>query len=72
MKEKQQKYKRFIYFTQGYIHNIKISEAHGAMRVDASCWRSIHFENVTDKLVALRIATIAKEAGLKFLSRNYE
>jgi hypothetical protein len=33
---------------------------------------SSHFENVTDKLLALRIATIAKEAGLKFLSRNYE
>jgi hypothetical protein len=28
------------YFTQGYIHNIKISEARGAMRVDARCWRS--------------------------------
>ena len=32
---------------------------------------SSHFENVTDKLVA-HIATIAKEAGLKFLSRNYQ
>jgi hypothetical protein len=29
------------YFIQGYIHNIKISEAHGAMRVDARCWRSM-------------------------------
>jgi hypothetical protein len=29
------------YFTQGYIHNIKISEARGAMRVDARCWRSM-------------------------------
>ena len=29
------------YFTQGYIHNIKISEARGAMRVDARCWRSL-------------------------------
>jgi hypothetical protein len=25
------------YFTQGYINNIKISEARGAMRVDARC-----------------------------------
>jgi hypothetical protein len=30
------------YFTQGYIHNIKISEAHGAMRVDARCWRDLN------------------------------
>jgi hypothetical protein len=29
------------YFTQGYIHNIKISEARGAMRVDARYWRSM-------------------------------
>ena len=29
------------YFTQGYIHNIKISEARGAIRVDARCWRSM-------------------------------
>ena len=29
------------YFIQGYIHNIKISEAHGARRVDARCWRSM-------------------------------
>jgi hypothetical protein len=29
------------YFTQGYINNIKISEARGAMRVDARCWRSM-------------------------------
>ena len=29
------------YFIQGYIHNIKISEAHGAIRVDARCWRSM-------------------------------
>jgi hypothetical protein len=29
------------YFTQGYIHDIKISEAHGTMRVDARCWRSM-------------------------------
>ena len=29
------------YFIQDYIHNIKISEAHGAMGVDARCWRSM-------------------------------
>ena len=29
------------YFTKGYIHNIKISESHGAMGVDARCWRSM-------------------------------
>jgi hypothetical protein len=29
------------YFAQGYIPNIKISEARGAMRVDARCWRSM-------------------------------
>jgi hypothetical protein len=29
------------YFAQGYIHNIKISEARGAIRVDARCWRSM-------------------------------
>jgi hypothetical protein len=29
------------YFIQDYIHNIKISEAHGARRVDARCWRSM-------------------------------
>jgi hypothetical protein len=29
------------YFTQGYIHNIKNSEARGTMRVDARCWRSM-------------------------------
>jgi hypothetical protein len=29
------------YFTQDYIHNIKISEARGAIRVDARCWRSM-------------------------------
>jgi hypothetical protein len=84
MKEKQQKYKRFIYpvlqvqydseslssskkalekglnyFAQGYIPNIKISEARGAMRVDARCWRSmrksqdphnLHVEIGDDKL----------------------
>ena len=47
------------YFTQGYIHNIKISEARGAMRVDARCWRSmrksqdphnLHVEIGDDKL----------------------
>ena len=47
------------YFTQGYICNIKISEAHGAMRVDARCWRSmrkspdsqnLHVEIDDDKL----------------------
>jgi hypothetical protein len=43
----------------GYIHNIKISEARGAMRVDARCWRSmrksqdphnLHVEIGDDKL----------------------
>jgi hypothetical protein len=47
------------YFTQGYIHNIKISEAHGAIRVDLRCWRSmrksqdphnLHVEIGDDKL----------------------
>jgi hypothetical protein len=50
------------YFTQGYIHNIKISEARGAIvaiRVDARCWRSmrksqdphnLHVEIGDDKL----------------------
>ena len=47
------------YFTQGYIHNINISEARGAMRVDARCWRSmrksqdphnLHVEIGDDKL----------------------
>ena len=47
------------YFTQGYIHDIKISEAHGTMRVDARCWRSmrksqdphnLHVEIGDDKL----------------------
>jgi hypothetical protein len=54
MKEKQQNFlpdfeslskkalvKGLNYFTQGYIHNIKISEAHGTMHVDARCWRSM-------------------------------
>jgi hypothetical protein len=45
--------------TQGYIHNIKISEARGAIRVDARCWRSmrksqdphnLHVEIGDDKL----------------------
>ena len=48
-----------LYFTQGYIHNIKISEAHGAIRVDARYWRSmrksqdphnLHVEIGDDKL----------------------
>ena len=47
------------YFTQGYIHNITISEARGVMRVDARCWRSmrksqdphnLHVEIGDDKL----------------------
>jgi hypothetical protein len=47
------------YFIQDYIHNIKISEAHGARRVDARCWRSmrksqdphnLHVEIDDDKL----------------------
>ena len=47
------------YFTQGYTHNIKISEARGAIRVDARCWRSmrksqdphnLHVEIGDDKL----------------------
>ena len=47
------------YFTQGYIHNIKISEARGVIRVDARCWRSmrksqdphnLHVEIGDDKL----------------------
>ena len=47
------------YFTQGYIHDIKILEAHGDMRLDARCWRSmresqdphnLHVEIGDDKL----------------------
>ena len=47
------------YFTQGYIHNIEISEAHGTMRVDARWLRSmrksqdpynLHVEIGDDKL----------------------
>jgi hypothetical protein len=47
------------YFTQGYIHNIKISEARRAIRVDARCWQSmrksqdphnLHVEIGDDKL----------------------
>jgi hypothetical protein len=34
------------YFTQGYIHNIKISEARGAMRVDARYWRSMRKRHI--------------------------
>ena len=29
------------YFTQGYIHEMKISDVHGTVRVDAKCWRSM-------------------------------
>jgi hypothetical protein len=36
-KSKKALEKGLNYFTQGYIHNIKISEARGAMRVDARC-----------------------------------
>ena len=38
------------YFTQGYIHNIKISEAHGTIRVDAKCWRSMRKSQAPHKL----------------------
>lgn len=29
------------YFTQGYVHNIRISEINDAVRMDARCWRSM-------------------------------
>ncbi|VDI62478.1 Hypothetical predicted protein [Mytilus galloprovincialis] len=29
------------YFTQGYIHDLRISEVNGAVLVDARCWRSM-------------------------------
>lgn len=38
------------YFTQGYIHKIKISEVNSTVRVDAKCWRSMRKNQDPHKL----------------------
>ena len=47
------------YFKQGYVHDMKVTDVNGSIRVDAKCWRSmrkneaphkIHIEIGTDTL----------------------